>query len=321
MVREGGGLFGTWEAWEKQRSNAKLLPLLLMAETLHQLIGSLSMFIPFFIGFIYLRWCRISSINSINVLLTIYHWCIYLCDILKLPHHRADVLPDTLTVSGWFAGAGSRTGFSWTSSDGFWAEAEGEIHGMTVRWHWLKHSSAARRTTTTASRGSDCDQRHTDCAGRKPCRMATIRGLQNHIRSFRTSFWHASIVHPFFKLLVVVVSSKIRESFSHDSRYFQDFPGISISVRYLFEGNTSILPQHHDPMTPHDPAEVRTWLHGLGLEEAPERAMAPSGGAQLLQVWMMLTLAAFSSWHLSRWLGKNDFGTIIPVFFLLVHIF
>eukprot|EP00913_Durusdinium_trenchii_P022243 g20899.t1 len=28
---------------------------------------------------------------------------------------------------------------------------------------------------------------------------------------------------------------------------------------------------------------VRTWLHGLGLEEAPERAMAPSGGAQLLQ--------------------------------------
>eukprot|EP00434_Breviolum_minutum_P004456 symbB.v1.2.003927.t1/scaffold210.1/size302740/18 len=31
------------------------------------------------------------------------------------------------------------------------------------------------------------------------------------------------------------------------------------------------------------PSEVRTWLHGLGLEEAPERAMAPSGGAQLLQ--------------------------------------
>ena len=51
MVREGGGLFGTWEAWEKQRSNAKLLPLLLMAEILHQLIGSLSMFTPFFYRF------------------------------------------------------------------------------------------------------------------------------------------------------------------------------------------------------------------------------------------------------------------------------
>ena len=58
-------------------------------------------------------------------------------------------------------------------------------------------------------------------------------------------------------------------------------------------------------MTPHDPAEVRTWLHGLGLEEAPERAMAPSGGAQLLQagVGYHMKLAAFLA--LSRWLGKN----------------
>lgn len=198
-------------------------------------------------------------------------------------------------------------------------EQRERFHGMTVRWHWLKHSSAARRITTTASRGSDCDQRHTDCAGRKPCRMATIRGLQNRIRSFRMSFWHASIVHPFFKLLVVVVSSKIRESFWHDSRYFQDFP-----VNYFHFRPLAFWRKHEQTflstMTPHDPAEVRTWLHGLGLEEAPERAMAPSGGAQLLQVWMMGHWQLFFL-TLSRWLGKNDFGTIIPFFFLVGSFF
>ena len=36
-------------------------PLLLMAEILHHLIGSLS---HYFQGFIHLRWCRIPSINS-----------------------------------------------------------------------------------------------------------------------------------------------------------------------------------------------------------------------------------------------------------------
>ena len=35
--------------------------LLLMAEILHQFIGSLSHYLP---GFIHPRWCRISSINS-----------------------------------------------------------------------------------------------------------------------------------------------------------------------------------------------------------------------------------------------------------------
>ena len=41
------------------------LPLLLMAEILHQLIGSLSHYLQ---GFIHPRWCRISAINSINAL-------------------------------------------------------------------------------------------------------------------------------------------------------------------------------------------------------------------------------------------------------------
>ena len=35
--------------------------LLLMEEILHQLIGSLS---PYLQGFLHLRWCRISAINS-----------------------------------------------------------------------------------------------------------------------------------------------------------------------------------------------------------------------------------------------------------------
>lgn len=43
-------------------------------------------------------------------------------------------------------------------------------------------------------------------------------------------------------------------------------------------GLTRFADEHHQSV------QVRTWLHGLGLEEAPERAMAPSGGAQLLQV-------------------------------------
>ena len=40
------------------------LVLLLMEESLHQLVRGLSMFIPSFTRFIHSRWCRISSINS-----------------------------------------------------------------------------------------------------------------------------------------------------------------------------------------------------------------------------------------------------------------
>ncbi len=39
------------------------MTLLLMEEILHQLIDSLSLFLQ---GFIHPRWCRISSINSMN---------------------------------------------------------------------------------------------------------------------------------------------------------------------------------------------------------------------------------------------------------------
>ena len=42
-----------------------------MEEILHQLIGSLSHYLP---GFIHPRWCRISSINSISPQLPIYCW-------------------------------------------------------------------------------------------------------------------------------------------------------------------------------------------------------------------------------------------------------
>ena len=43
--------------------------ILLMEEILHQLIGSLSHYLP---GFIYARWCRISSINSTNFHVSCY---------------------------------------------------------------------------------------------------------------------------------------------------------------------------------------------------------------------------------------------------------
>ena len=39
---------------------------------LHQLIGSLSHYLQGFISFIYLRWCRISSINSMGVEFELY---------------------------------------------------------------------------------------------------------------------------------------------------------------------------------------------------------------------------------------------------------
>ena len=39
-----------------------------MEEILHQLIGSLSHYLQ---GFIHLNWCRISSINSMTLLITI----------------------------------------------------------------------------------------------------------------------------------------------------------------------------------------------------------------------------------------------------------
>ena len=42
------------------------------------------------------------------------------------------------------------------------------------------------------------------------------------------------------------------------------------------------------------PAEVRTWLAALGLEEAPERAMAPClTGEQLLQAEIQLPFHPF----------------------------
>ena len=44
-------------------------PLLLMAQILHQLIGSLSHYLQ---GFIHPRWCRISSINSMDILMSHY---------------------------------------------------------------------------------------------------------------------------------------------------------------------------------------------------------------------------------------------------------
>ena len=47
------------------KSPIKTKVLRLMAEILHQLIGSLSHYLP---GFIHPRWCRISAINSITLL-------------------------------------------------------------------------------------------------------------------------------------------------------------------------------------------------------------------------------------------------------------
>jgi len=47
--------------------NPQRLPeILLMAEILHQLIGSLSGLSHYSQGFVHPRWCRISSINSTN---------------------------------------------------------------------------------------------------------------------------------------------------------------------------------------------------------------------------------------------------------------
>ena len=47
------------------------LPILLMAEILHQLIGSLSHYLQ---GFIHPRWCRISAINSRKGFNSICNW-------------------------------------------------------------------------------------------------------------------------------------------------------------------------------------------------------------------------------------------------------
>ena len=48
------------------------LVILLMEEIPHQLIGSLSHFLQ---GFIHPRWCRISSINSMNHVSFVFHIC------------------------------------------------------------------------------------------------------------------------------------------------------------------------------------------------------------------------------------------------------
>ena len=49
-------------AWDCQfRALTNIVILLLMAEILHQMIGSLSHYLQ---GFIHPRWCRISAINS-----------------------------------------------------------------------------------------------------------------------------------------------------------------------------------------------------------------------------------------------------------------
>ena len=55
-LRTGGGPSAFGKIWVPNK-------LLLMAETLHLLIGSLSHYLQ---GFVHPRWCRISSINSIN---------------------------------------------------------------------------------------------------------------------------------------------------------------------------------------------------------------------------------------------------------------
>ena len=54
----------TWSSvYQCMRSSPEMHKILLMEEILHQLIWTICYYLQ---GFIYLRWCRISSINSMN---------------------------------------------------------------------------------------------------------------------------------------------------------------------------------------------------------------------------------------------------------------
>ena len=59
--------FGVFRGLRSDKNGACKIPktyiILLMEEILHQLMGSLSLYLQ---GFIHPRWCRISSINSIG---------------------------------------------------------------------------------------------------------------------------------------------------------------------------------------------------------------------------------------------------------------
>ena len=69
--------------WKKWKTN---LMILLMAEILHQLIGSLSHYLQ---GFIHAWWCRISSINSICTLL-------FCAALLLVKYFKRHLKPDVI---------------------------------------------------------------------------------------------------------------------------------------------------------------------------------------------------------------------------------